>query len=757
MFSSSISQALEPFPSPIINATVAQRHRRTSYYRSSTPLHLLLPVINAAAPAARRSSSVTVIAVTLMDAQISTSSNLLDNKISAEPSFENEVTESDLTPYVGMEFETEEHAYRFYNAYAGFIGFSVRKHWTNKSRVDQITILSQKFVCFKEGFKKKRDCEAKRVHKDIRTGCLAQMIVGRQPNGKYVVTYFEKQHNHALATPRSRHKLPSQRKLSAAQATQIELANQSGIRQKLIFEFMSRQVGGRENVGCTLKDVSNHLSSKRTKEMKEGEAYTLLHYFQSRQSENPSFFYDIQLDAEDQITNIFWADAEMVVDYVCFGDVVSFDTTYRTNKNCRPFAPFVGFNHHRQTVIFGAALLYDETAESFEWLFKTFLKAMCGKKPKTIFTDQDAAMAKAISMVLPDSYHRLCTWHLFQNALKNVNHAFKKSDSFASDLRCCIYDYEYEDEFLNAWESILDKHDLRQNKWMQDLFQKKEKWASVYGRHTFSAGATSTQLSESFNGRLRDILLLKSARNIYTPTIYHQVLEEYEKSCNMIFKEYNQVSTLFGYKVCLLDHPREHNVTFNSEDETVVCSCKKFEFIGILCGHALHVLHHWNKIVIPEKYILKRWTKNARSGCVMDNNGRIIKEDPNLAVSNRFKDLSRNAVQIASKAAKSDDALKFFSKKLVELSMKIDKILTSVYSSDHHEQGEETNAIEKNVIQVKGMKKKDGLSRVKGRPKSCVEKPKKKRCSQVLTPSSELVYHVPTSAVVSQEYLFCFV
>ncbi|KAF7834844.1 protein FAR1-related sequence 5-like [Senna tora] len=153
------------------------------------------------------------------------SSNLLDNKISAEPSFENEVTESDLTPYVGMEFETEEHAYRFYNAYADFIGFSVRKHWTNKSRVDQITILSQKFVCFKEGFKKKRDCEAKRVHKDIRTGCLAQMIVGQQSNEKYVVTYFEKQHNHALATPRSRHKLPSQRKISAAQATQIELAN----------------------------------------------------------------------------------------------------------------------------------------------------------------------------------------------------------------------------------------------------------------------------------------------------------------------------------------------------------------------------------------------------------------------------------------------------------------------------------------------------------------------------------------------------
>ncbi|KAF7801265.1 uncharacterized protein G2W53_040376 [Senna tora] len=60
--SSSIFQALESLPSPIINATVAQRRRRTSYCRSSTQLHLLPPVINAAAPAARRSSSVTVIA-----------------------------------------------------------------------------------------------------------------------------------------------------------------------------------------------------------------------------------------------------------------------------------------------------------------------------------------------------------------------------------------------------------------------------------------------------------------------------------------------------------------------------------------------------------------------------------------------------------------------------------------------------------------------------------------------------------------------
>ena len=205
------------------------------------------------------------------------------------------------------------------------------------------------------------------------------MVIIRQENVKYAFTSFEKEHNHDLATVRSKHKLSSQRRVSSAQATQIEQASQSCIRQKLIFEFMGRQVGGRENVGCTLKDISNHLTVKRMAEMKEGEAYALIHYLESKQYENPSFFYEIQLDVENQITNIFWADAKMIVDYSCFGDMVSFDTTYRTNRNLRPFAPFVGFNQHRQTVTFGAALLYDETSDSFEWLFKTFKKAMSGK------------------------------------------------------------------------------------------------------------------------------------------------------------------------------------------------------------------------------------------------------------------------------------------------------------------------------------------------------------------------------------------
>ena len=89
------------------------------------------------------------------------------------------------------------------------------------------------------------------------------------------------------------------------------------------------------------------------------------------------------MDCEEQIANIFWADAKMIMDYAYFCDVVSFDTT---------FGVFVGFNHFKETVVFGAALMYDKTFGSFKWLFETILKAHNGQQPKTLYTNQDAAM-----------------------------------------------------------------------------------------------------------------------------------------------------------------------------------------------------------------------------------------------------------------------------------------------------------------------------------------------------------------------------
>ena len=180
----------------------------------------------------------------------------------------------------------------------------------------------------------------------------------------------------------------------------------------------------------------------------QGDTGGVLEYLRRMQLEDPNFYYAIQVDEDDLITNIFWANAKMRTDFAHFGDVVCFDTTYRKHKDGRPIALFIGVNHHKQTTIFGASLLYDETIGTFEWLFDTFAKAMMGKIPRTILTDQDGRMATALASQWPTTYHRLCIWHIYQNAAMHLADVFKDFQNFATDFSHCIYDYENENDFF---------------------------------------------------------------------------------------------------------------------------------------------------------------------------------------------------------------------------------------------------------------------------------------------------------------------
>ena len=89
-----------------------------------------------------------------------------------------------------------------------------------------------------------------------------------------------------------------------------------------------------------------------------------------------------------------------------------------------------------------------------------------GKKLKSIFTDQDVAMAKALASQWPETCHRLCIWHIYQNAAKQLSNVFEKFKDFTKDFSSCIYDYEDEEDFLNAWKNMLGKYNLKNNNWL---------------------------------------------------------------------------------------------------------------------------------------------------------------------------------------------------------------------------------------------------------------------------------------------------
>ncbi|KAL4380100.1 hypothetical protein GQ457_02G004860 [Hibiscus cannabinus] len=106
---------------------------------------------------------------------------------------------SDEEPYVGMEFESEEAAKVFYDAYATRVGFIMRVDAFRRSMRDG-KVVWRRLVCNKEGFRKLRPrrSENRKPRAITREGCKAMIVVKKEKTGKWVVTKFVKDHNHPL-------------------------------------------------------------------------------------------------------------------------------------------------------------------------------------------------------------------------------------------------------------------------------------------------------------------------------------------------------------------------------------------------------------------------------------------------------------------------------------------------------------------------------------------------------------------------------
>ena len=59
-------------------------------------------------------------------------------------------------------------------------------------------------------------------------------------------------------------------------------------------------------------------------------------YYNKMQAKNDGFFFSLDLDEDGQLKNVFWAYPKSRVASKDFGDVITFDTTYLTNKYDMP-------------------------------------------------------------------------------------------------------------------------------------------------------------------------------------------------------------------------------------------------------------------------------------------------------------------------------------------------------------------------------------------------------------------------------------
>ncbi|KAL5835025.1 hypothetical protein ACOSQ4_014522 [Xanthoceras sorbifolium] len=259
------------------------------------------------------------------------------------------------------------------------------------------------------------------------------------------ISVFKDIHNHKIVSPARRMKMKSNKYMPKVAKRLTETFQRENLQIGKVCSIL-----GGQDIGFDSRDY----------------AQSVLTYFKKKQAENPQFFYTIQLDSRSRMA------------YYYFGDVVIFDTTYRTNKYDMSFAPFTGVNHHLQSIQFGCALLQDEIEATFLWLFETWLEAMGGNHLVSIITDQDLAMRGAIAKVFPNTHHHLCLWHIKKKFVEKLSHI---------------------KEFEEQWKTLMMGNGLENNEWLNHLYEIRASWVSVYNRSIFFARMNTTGRIEGIN------------------------------------------------------------------------------------------------------------------------------------------------------------------------------------------------------------------------------------------------------------------
>ncbi|KAK1351230.1 hypothetical protein POM88_054547 [Heracleum sosnowskyi] len=223
--------------------------------------------------------------------------------------------EDDLKPFISKSFQSLESGIAFYSEYGVLSGFSVR--------------LSAEKTHSDEGSKSK---VGKRMRtKSGRCGCEAKLVLKFSPGNIYYVSNFVEAHNHPLVPEDCRHFLKGSRKMSTCSMNFVFDASKVNIGTMKSFIMMKELVKGYENVGATSREFRNF---DRDLKMFIGvvDAQMIIEKFKVKQETDPGFFYAHDVDPAGNLTKLFWADSMARRNYELYGDAVSFDPTFNTNK-----------------------------------------------------------------------------------------------------------------------------------------------------------------------------------------------------------------------------------------------------------------------------------------------------------------------------------------------------------------------------------------------------------------------------------------
>ncbi|XP_021758563.1 protein FAR1-RELATED SEQUENCE 5-like [Chenopodium quinoa] len=327
------------------------------------------------------------------------------------------------------------------------------------------------------------------------------------------------------------------------------------------------------------------------------------------------------------------------------------------------FTSFTGVDHHKNCINFAAGFIAKEDIVSFEWLFRSFLKAMGGNEPNCMITDQDPAMKIAIKSVFEKTEHRFCMWHIMKKLPDKVEKSIMQEETgFLKKLCACVWHLEIEPaEFEERWNKVMIEYHLEQHEWLGYMYNIRDKWIPAYFRDVFLGRIMrTTSRSESENNFFCSFInphvslvefylryeaaidaqrhtqgqndndskhkypecktplgIEKHASHLYTNSVFYEF--QYEKENEL------EVAT-----VSEGNRTRTFDVVFNPTNYDTTCSCKLFYRQGIPCKHMIWVWKAKRFETIPKQYMLHRWTTMALKKPIFDLGGNLLEQCANI-------------------------------------------------------------------------------------------------------------------------------
>uniref|UniRef100_A0A803LMZ3 Protein FAR1-RELATED SEQUENCE n=1 Tax=Chenopodium quinoa TaxID=63459 RepID=A0A803LMZ3_CHEQI len=466
-----------------------------------------------------------------------------------------------VAPAVGMEFESYDDAYNYYNCYAKEVGFRVRvkNSWFKRNSKEKYGAV---LCCSSQGFKRIKDVN--RLRKETRTGCPAMIRIRLVDSRRWRILEATLEHNHLLG-PRMYKTI----KTVEADSKRKSLFNSNAEGQTI--KLYKAVVIDSSDTGCL------NTSAKET----------------------PSFS-----NHHNQL-HLKKGDAQAIYNYLC----------HRSQTLQSAISEVFPRSLHR----YGISLIMRKIPEklgglrNYDAIRKTFAKAVYETLKVGEFEAAWGQMVQQHGIAnhewLRSLYEDRVRWAPVY--LKDTFFAGMSTARPADILHPFFEKYVHKQTPL---KEFFDKYELALHK-----KHKEETLSDIESRSSSSLLKTKCSFEQQLSKIYTKEIFQKFQLEVEEMYSCFSTTQLHVDGPYIIFLVKERLLGEGNRREI-----RDYEVYYNRGSAEVRCICSCFNFNGYLCRHALCVLNFNGVEEIPAKYILSRWKKEYKRLYVIDHANNTI-------------------------------------------------------------------------------------------------------------------------------------